>query len=398
MARQKKIIIMPELKISGTTWYIQYSCRNPQTEKMQRFRIYDRFALIVNDKERLSYAEGLINELRSKLENGWTPFSSGEVIYEDSLMYNSAARVYAKMRKGQKTIRYYINLFLDFKLECLAAKTAETYTSKLRLWMTWLEQKELDGIHITRITNEHITTFLCEIAQKKDLSRLTVTKYQQILYTLFKFLRKRNIVEENPVTELPRVGRVVDESPDPIPPHYRTALKNEIVKCDKQLWLCCLLQYYAAIRPGGEQLNLQIKDINLSSNIIRIKNIHAKNKRTESIHIPEELKQELEAYELEKYPEDYYVLGRGGEPGLKQLGKNSLRMRFNKIRDKLLIPESIKLYSWKHTGAQELANNNVSMLDISQHLRHKSIQTTEAYTKKRLGIRSNKIHRHFPKI
>lgn len=55
MAKQKSIVILPQLKDCGgdlsKTWFVEYSCRNPQTEEMKRFRVYNGFAKL-NDQRR----------------------------------------------------------------------------------------------------------------------------------------------------------------------------------------------------------------------------------------------------------------------------------------------------------------------------------------------------------
>ncbi len=72
--------------------------------------------------------------------------------------------------------------------------------------------------------------------------------------------------------------------------------------------------------------------------------------------------------------------------------------RFNEFRDKLKLPISIKLYSWKHSGAQELAAQGASIYELQRHLRHRDLTTTEMYLKKRIGQRSNMIKHNFPSI
>lgn len=158
------------------------------------------------------------------------------------------------------------------------------------------------------------------------------------------------------------------------------------------------MQYYAAIRPGNEMRFLKVKDIDFDTKVITIRNYHAKNGRTEAIQMPDALYDWLIKYDIDMSIQDYYVFGRGGIPGPEALSKNSLRLRFNKFRDRLNLPKDVKLYSWKHSGAQELSNAGVNMYEISRHLRHKNITTTEHYTRKRLGPRSSAIKHNFPDI
>lgn len=114
--------------------------------------------------------------------------------------------------------------------------------------------------------------------------------------------------------------------------------------------------------------------------------------------MPDALYNWLIRYNIDLSDQDYYVFGKDGIPGINFLGKNGFRIRFNKFRDRLHLPKDVKLYSWKHSGAQELSDAGVNTYEISKHLRHKSIVTTEHYTRKRLGQRCSAIKHDFPEI
>lgn len=400
MARRKKIVILPlAKKYTDGRWYVEYSVRNPHTDLMVRFRVFEGFSNCKDDQEKCVYADKLVKEYTDKLRNGWTPFVGESVIYEDEIMYKNAVRIYGKMKSETITVNTYLSEFVSLKKLEVAKKTCESYVSKLRLFSLWLKSKSKIDLHIAKIDNDIIVDFLRGIAIKNNLSRVTMDKYQQILYTFFEFLRKKKkVISENPVTNIPRVGVLKDEAPAGIPESYRKVLKDIIEKEDPQLWLCCAIQYYAAIRPGDEMRFLKVGDINFVSKTIKIHNVYAKNNRTETIDAPDNLFKIFIAFQIHKYPSSDYVFGKEGIPSENHLGKNSLRIRFNKFREQLRLPIDIKLYSWKHSGAQELSDAGVNTYEISKHLRHKSIVTTEHYTRKRLGQRSSRIKHDFPTI
>lgn len=400
MSRKKSIVILPEVKVAKNgKWYVQYSVRDPQTDKMNRFRIYEGFDNCVNERARIEFAQRLIDEYTDKLQKGWTPYVRSKVLYADQLMYSNKADLFSRMRHETPSIGIYMSEFIEYKRSEITIKTYQTYVSKLRLFKMYLQEqgKVLEMVQL--IDNNLIVSFMKHIAEKKKLSRLTMDKYQQILYTFFEYLRKnKKLIKENPVTNIPRVGILKDEAAAGLPERYRHRLQTEIEKEDPQLWLCCLMQYYAAIRPGNEMRFLKVKDINFDIKVITIRNYHAKNGRTEAIQMPDALYNWLIRYNIDLSAQDYYVFGKDGIPGINALGKNSLRIRFNKYRDRLNLPKDVKLYSWKHSGAQELSDAGVNTYEISKHLRHKSIVTTEHYTRKRLGQRCSAIKHDFPAI
>ncbi|KAA6316849.1 Tyrosine recombinase XerC [termite gut metagenome] len=158
------------------------------------------------------------------------------------------------------------------------------------------------------------------------------------------------------------------------------------------------MMYYSAIRPGEEIRLLKAGDIIFKSKKIIVKSTTAKSNRTDAIDMPSQLYEELIYQRMDICDPDLYVFGKWGRPGNKPTGKNTLRNRFNRIRDSLNLSKSYKFYSWKHSGAEALADKGASTWEIQAHLRHRSIETTERYARKRLGNRNEKIKNNFPDI
>lgn len=71
------------------------------------------------------------------------------------------------------------------------------------------------------------------------------------------------------------------------------------------------------------------------------------------------------------------------------MGKNSMRKRFVSIREELNMPEEYKLYSWKHSGNLRAELMDIPMIDRTYQNGHKSIKTTEVYTRNKIGRAGN---------
>ena len=204
---------------------------------------------------------------------------------------------------------------------------------------------------------------------------------------------------QNPVLNIPRMGLIKDEGAAAIPRNLRQKLIKLIKDKDPQLFMAISFIYYTAIRPGTELRLMKLKQINYASRTVTINNFLSKNGRTEVVDIPDQLYDLITTkWYLQNFDQEFYLLGREGFPGVTPLGKNTMRIRFNAFRDRLKLPKEIKYYSWKHSGAQELADNGTSIYEIQRHLRHRDITTTEMYLKKRIGQRSSKIKHDFPDI
>ena len=403
MARKKNAIILPKLKDQGgdmsKQWYVEYSCRDPYTERMVRQRIYDGFNQLLTPKERYSHAEKIIDSIVKKFADGILPFEKEKVTYNDELLYAQVAARYGVERKSTVSIRTYLSEFLAGKKSTLNPHSYQTYQSKCRIFCEWLEKKGLIEKPITQIDHDIICNYLTDIASNQKLSKRSIDKYAQIIRSFFYFLLKvKKCVHENPVYDIPKLGIVKDEAAKPIPKNPRRLLMNSIKVADPQLFLVCQLEYYCAIRPN-ECRQLKIKDIDFENHIIRVRNEISKNKLTEVVSIPQQLYDYLIEIGYDHWPhKEDYVFSLNGKPGATILGKNNFRFRFNRHRDALNLPKDYKLYSLKHTGGVNLVQAGVNPWQLQQHFRHKSVTTTENYIKNRLGIRSDTIENHFPDL
>ena len=76
--RRKKVIVLPHLVDAGgdltKDWFVEYSCRDPRTDKLKRFREYAGLGRQKSAKERHALAEQIIRELKDKLATGCVPF------------------------------------------------------------------------------------------------------------------------------------------------------------------------------------------------------------------------------------------------------------------------------------------------------------------------------------
>jgi integrase len=404
MTRRKKLVRLPHLNFSGgdisKQWYVEYAIRNPKTDKMERFRVYEGLSDPDPDK-RVVQAEKLINEYTEKLRNGWSPFTADEqFIYEDELVYAEAAKVYGTIRSANATVRLYASDWLKDISSRVAEGTLPTYRGKLRLFCTWLDSKGYGDNDVTAITNEIVIRFFDYIIDDLKYSGNSVRKYHQILQNLFAGLVEQGKIKYNPVRKIRQCNRINDQTPRPIMDFDVADFRELIKKDDPQLWLALCFEYYCFLRPGKEVRLLQIKHIDFARGTVSIERERSKTKRAKTVTIPFVFLKELrDDWKLHTYPRDYFVFSKGGTPGTVHLSKTDLRYRFNKYRTKLNMPLEYKLYSWKHTGnARADDNPEISIRDMQKQNGHTSVQTTENYIKNKFGTVSRAIQNHFPDI
>ena len=355
MARTSKKIILPHLNdcggdVSGK-WYVQYSVVHPQTGKKIRPRIYEGFDKFSTAKQRYAYADLIIEEYTDKLKSGWLPFELPIVEYEDALAYHNSKTFAPKTVKAASLISPLFTEYLDWKKPRVAPSSLEDYRSKLRQFSLYLKEKNLLNKDLTYYNNVLVIEFLRTQSEDRGLARKTILQYQQVIFDFFNFLKKvKKIDIPNPIDEdLPRFGKLVDMAPAAMPEQIREKLRKEIEMENPQLWLACCFVYYTAIRPGTELRLLKIKQISFQARTITVINEIAKNKRTETVDIPNDLYRIMvNEWQLHKYDSELYVFGHNGKPGTQPLGENTMRERFNKYRNRLNLSKDIKYRNYIH--------------------------------------------------
>jgi len=401
MGRRKLKYVLPKLNDNGGKlagpWYIEYSYRNENTGILERFRFYKGFQSLKTAKERYDLAQKIIEDISTKILSGWNPFEPEVLSYENKISYHIHAKAYGNRTETDKNLLYYINLYLEEKEPFLSYKTKQDYRSKFRLFHQWLFSKGKADIYAFEISNDLIRDYIVYLIKEKKRERRTVNDTKQRISQLFNWLIRKGVLTINPVYDLPEAKQRHDHSAQPMTKKEASYLLKHIYKNDKQLHLFCSMIFYCAIRPGTELRLLKIKDINLETEIITIR---AENAKTSIgiINIPPKLLEILLKMKLNRYDRDFYIFGKGKEPGPECWGRNYFRLMFNKYRDEIGYPKEYKLYSWKCTGAILFSLSGAPLPAIRDHLRHKSTAYTDIYLSKKLGRQNDYVKNNFPEI
>ena len=394
---KKKLATIPKLKNTGGTWFIDFSVLDAQTGKMKVFKIYRGFKNLKTEAQKKKWGLELIEEYTLKLKSGWSPlFDEDTAIYSDQLEYANLSKHFNKAKKATKTTRFFLNKYFETIEKGLEIKTVQTYKSKLRTFCNWIDFKGFGEYDISLINNKIILNFFHFLITEKKLDRRTILGYRQILFNYFKYLNKINQVLINPVVDVQAPPKTKDMAARPISERDLKKMMNIFEEKDPQLYMACMFQFYLAIRPGKELRFLKIKDIDLDNKTVTVCSENAKTVRR-TIDMSDNLVELCKDYGIENCNPNFYLLGRDREPGKMALGYNTLRYRFNKVRDKLGLPDTYKFYSMKHTGGGKLLDAGFTIEEIKNHFGHQSIETTDNYLKRHFGNRNQKIINKFPK-
>lgn len=401
MTNKTKILVLPRLyDASGDLskqWFIYYSYINHKNGKMARFRISKGFGFLPTRHARYEAAGKIILELTEKLKSGWNPFDpkAGTIIYEDLLKYSHIAKTEGRLRESVKNLAYYMSEWLAEQKYNVTPATYTTYKSKLRILEQWMISQKIADYDVSLFDKETAKKFIRYLQAEKHLSNNTITKYLQITNMVFNSLLESELIEKNPFRKL-NVKRAPAKPAKYFNDNILDRLKAVISRNDPQLWLAALFQYYCFIRPG-ELRNLKIGDIDFEAGSIQVRSEIAKNRKTQTVVIPEPFKEYLIKNKINNRPDIDFVITRNGMPGPVQAGKNYLYNHFVVIRKILGLPKDYKLYSFKHTGAVK-ASKFIKVKDLQMQLRHHSLDQVDMYLRQMTATDSDDLKYSFPAI
>ena len=365
------------------SWYVEWSYRVPDTpDKTYRFRSYYQLGK-GTAQERKAAAAKIITLVNNYLKSGEYLKDPNYNPVKPQEDFRPEAQAYLE-RADAINIRKAAARFMKAKKQTLRKKSYMDYRGKLSGFVQYVE-RELKSKPITQIKRAEIVPFFEYLGTERKLTQKSIEKYMQVVRMFFAYMEDIGLREydTNPVVRIPKFGKVIECQISPFTMNDRERLKAAIAPREPYLWLACEIQYYCAIRPGTELRLAKVGMIDRRMKTITVPGSLAKNKKTESVGIPDVLMAEMERLGIFNYPDDYYIFGRWGIPAPTPTGKNTLRNRFNQYRTQLHISKDKKFYSWKHTGAVAAAENGMPLLEMKDGLRHSEVTTTMEYIKKR---------------
>jgi len=286
--------------------------------------------------------------------------------------------------------------FLSEKEITLSKKTYKDYLGKIRVFKSWLHDKNFDTVSLRKIDNSIISEFFVYLAKYKQLDRPTCEKYFLNLRSLFRFALKRNYIDHTPFDLVIFPAKKKDMSSEVIAKNDLIKLLNLIKEKDFQLYFACMIQFYCFVRPGSELRLMKVEDIDLEQGIIKIPLLRAKNRTTEIVTIPTQLIELCKEYGLVNADKSLFVFGKKGCIGNIPWSVNMLTYHFNKYRNILKLSKGIKFYSMKHTGAMALHYSGCPIRNEMDQLRHKNLAASQHYIKKHGGMVDEIIRNNFP--
>lgn len=368
----------PVLK-EGKTWCVEwYATIGDKRTRVRRSQTADGTELnaIADIPTRRAEAERLIEHLRRTL----TPPDASPL----QMPFAAALQMAVDLKRSAKD------------------KTNKTFGETARWLLEFMASKGWGGLRCCELRFDHVQAWFDHQILVLKIANSTHHTRKNNLRSLFSELVKRGHLPENYAAQ---VAERPQGDPRRRPMSKREeAIIADMVADDRALCLAWILLRYLGIRPG-EMRDLRCGALDLARGFVVFPGEKSKNNRNSVVTIPDEVLPVLRSFELDKYPDAYYVFGGGRArqkslylPGPVRIGVNTLSGKFKtglkrlKKEGKLSDITGLQFYSLKDSLAIHLLDNGVDPESAMRHLRQRDLTVFQRYVK-RLGIENEKVRR-----
>ena len=271
-------------------------------------------------------------------------------------------------KRNELQIKDYVKSFLDYI--DVKDKTIETYEIALRQFLGYLKEH-----NIKTPTREDIIEYRENL--KENLKPNTVNSYLIAIRNLYNYLEYEGITKN--ITKNIKGVNIGEE-------HKRNALTEEQCKSvlenalNNREKLMFLLGIVCGLR-AKEIVNIQISDFKEKDGVICLY-VFGKGRdyKEDFVVVPNDLFEFIKEYVKEYNINNYLFTSSSNHNHNGKLTTKTIRLIIKDMFKRVgLDSEEYSQHSCRHTFATLSIKNGIDIREVSQALRHKSIQTTTIY-------------------
>lgn len=367
-------------------WYIEYYIYNQKTAKLERVREYKNLNKHRTVKGRRYAAIQRIHEINYNLQ--YTDFCKNDIIDPQAVRKKEPIKSVPDLTPGSGgsldlIIKQVINATTP---ETANKKTNIAYKGVAERFINWLIKNKFSLAPSDPIAQTTAQQYIDYLFSVEKLHPNTVINNHAMLRTIFNKLVKRGFVAQNPFIGVETPKKVITTKNSAFSESEQQKIKKYVINHRPEFWPIIQLTFYCFIR-NTEMIKLRIENVDLKEGKIFIPGHVSKNKKGQSVVIPAALSETLINMELDKYPKDFYLIGKGGTPSDKAMSRDWIQKQHKQILEYLQI-QGKTFYSWKHTGVVNAYKSGVDLKSIQLQCRHATIEQTDQYLKT-LGFQEN---------
>ena len=354
------------------SWYLRWSFRNPNTNKLERqSHLKGGVNKLKKFEDRIRHLKNLKFGLETAINNGYSPFNLND--FEDE--------------KKAHTIKEALELAYEHCTLSVSKITSKDYFHTKNQFLDFLKYDQTKDIN--DLTKSVVLKFLNK--KLKETSARTRNNSKASLSALFTIMEnKLNLIDRNFIKDIgnektkPKTDRTFT----------RKELKDivEYLKSnDPYLLMYIRFVSYCFLRPV-EVNRLRVKDVNLEESLLYFK---AKNKPQKTKRIPSIFIEDVKAMNLHFYSKENFLFTLKDKPAEWNTDDNTRRdafsKRFKKVKNKFNLGKEYGLYSFRHSFITNLfrylrTTENKSYSEAIKELQpitgHETQQALEMYIHK----------------
>ena len=289
---------------------------------------------------------------------------------------------------------YYQDAVISFNKYLIAERgyselTAQEYKYDLNLFADYLVEEfdwEIEDTTVDEINQFHLSSFLNDLVLIKDDSPSTRNRKLYSIRSFFKYLMKKNIIEDNPSTLIEATKTSSKSEPVYLKEgeinSFLQAIKNYDSKNQSRDLAITKVFLYCGLRIS-ELVNLDLDDINYEDNSIKF---FGKGNKERYVPLHPEALQSIDAYLPARNQitpnnpdaKDALFLSNRGN----RISQRTIQIMVKKYAKKAGIkdPDRITPHKLRHSFATMVYKKTKDLRIIQELLGHSDISTTQIYT------------------
>ncbi len=276
----------------------------------------------------------------------------------------------------------------DIKLDNPRNNSCKTYRSIPNIFMEWASDRKYADMPVGKFNRTLVREFMASIKdksnsrEKKKLAPRTRNNYVAVMKTIWTEIIGDDDTMVNPWKKI-KPAKPGEKKRRPFTDEERRIVATRVKECDYWLFRALLLQYYCYLRPV-EICRLKFKSFDFKTGRILVESYESKNWQRSWVTIPANIMHYFIDGKFERYSLNYFIFGRGLNPGSVATTENVMYKRHKKIlvqlnREGLLFDiTGLQWYSWKDTGISN-HTHKVAPMAAKDQARHKSLDMTMVY-------------------
>ena len=285
-----------------------------------------------------------------------------------------------KLKKvNPETLKLWNKYKIDMTLRELSEKTIAGYENDFEHYLIFIYDNFANK-NVTEMDEDNIVEFLYFCKSNGNNSR-RIKRRISTISAFYKFLRKKRIIQENPMEFIDRPKKDTDVITQTFLTQEQVDLMREKLKenGDLELYLYAMFSLSTMARVNAVS-SVRWNQIDFDARIVN--EVLEKEAKMVVLYFSEEVKDlflKVKAQREERGIDDNgWVFYSRFDKSIEAVSNGTLNQWCKRIGQMIGVP-SLHCHDWRHTGASLLKQKGMSLEDVSNLLNHQSTDVTKRF-------------------